>query len=239
MNKQSNTYTILYSAIMVILVGAVLSLVYSALKPLQDDNIKIDKMKQMLNAVHVVAANDAEVITTYQKYFPEAFIVKTNGEVVSSNADEAFAIDLAAELKKPQEERTVPVFKFVGDDAKNRYLMPVSGAGLWGPIWGYVAVEENGSTIFGAYFSHQGETPGLGAEIDKPEFQSQFAGKELYKEGQFQPVEVMKVGQKPTSNADYVDAISGGTITSKGVQDMISNSLADYDAFLQTLSNNK
>ena len=239
MNKQSNTYTIIYSAVMVILVGAALSLVYSALKPLQDDNIKIDKMKQMLTAVHVAVENDAEVIATYQKHFPEALIVKANGEVVSNNADEAFAIDLAKELKKPQEERTIPVFKFVGDDAKSRYLMPVSGAGLWGPIWGYVSVEENGSTIYGAYFSHQGETPGLGAEIDKPAFQKQFEGKELYKEGEFVPVEVMKVGQKPISNADYVDAISGGTITSKGVQDMLSNCLTDYNAFLKTLSNNK
>ena len=233
MNKQSNTYTILYSAIMVIVVGAVLALISGALKPKQNENIRIEKMKQMLSAVHISPDNDDMVIEAYNKYFTEAFCVNNAGEVIGNDADAAFAIDLAKELKKDAAERVLPVFKFTGDDSQVRYLMPVSGAGLWGPIWGYVAVEADGVAIYGAYFSHQGETPGLGAEIEKPAFQ----GKELYKAGQFLPVEVMKVGQKPTSGADYVDAISGGTITSKGVQDMLKVCLTDYSAFLNTLSN--
>ena len=237
MNKQSNTYTILYSAIMVIVVGAVLALISGALKPKQNENIRIEKMKQMLSAVHISPDNDDMVIEAYNKYFTEAFCVNNAGEVIGNDADAAFAIDLAKELKKDAAERVLPVFKFTGDDSQVRYLMPVSGAGLWGPIWGYVAVEADGVAIYGAYFSHQGETPGLGAEIEKPAFQDQFQGKELYKAGQFLPVEVMKSGQKPTSGADYVDAISGGTITSKGVQDMLKVCLTDYSAFLNTLSN--
>ena len=237
MNKQSNTYTILYSAIMVIVVGAVLALVSGALKPKQDENIRIEKMKQMLSDVHISPESDAMVIEAYNKYFTEAFSVNNAGEVIGDDAEAAFAIDMAKELKKDAAERVLPVFKFVGDDSQVRYLMPVSGAGLWGPIWGYVAVESDGIAIYGAYFSHSGETPGLGAEIEKPAFQEQFQGKQLYKEGEFLPVEVMKAGQKPTSGADYVDAISGGTITSKGVQDMLRVCLTDYSAFLNTLSN--
>ena len=211
---------------MVIVVGAVLALISGALKPKQNENIRIEKMKQMLSAVHISPDNDDMVIEAYNKYFTEAFCVNNAGEVIGNDADAAFAIDLAKELKKDAAERVLPVFKFTGDDSQVRYLMPVSGAGLWGPIWGYVAVEADGVAIYGAYFSHQGETPGLGAEIEKPAFQDQFQGKELY-----------KAGQKPTSGADYVDAISGGTITSKGVQDMLKVCLTDYSAFLNTLSN--
>ncbi|MCI6894289.1 MAG: NADH:ubiquinone reductase (Na(+)-transporting) subunit C [Bacteroidales bacterium] len=237
MNKQSNTYTILYSAIMVIVVGAALALVYGALKPKQEENIKIDKMKQMLTAVRIVTDSDDQVIDTYNKYIPEAFVINEGGEVISNDKDEAFNIDMAKEMKKASAERNLPVYKFVGDDEKVRYIIPLSGAGLWGAIWGYVSVEDNGSTIYGAYFSHASETPGLGAEIEKSEFQQQFQNKELYKQGEFKPVEVMKAGQKPTNGADYVDAISGGTITSKGVQSMLSDCLTNYSTFLKNLSN--
>ena len=237
MNKQSNTYTILYSAIMVIVVGAVLALVYGALKPKQEENIKIDKMKQMLSAVRIVTESDDQVIDTYNKYIPEAFIINVAGEIVSNDKDAAFAIDMAKEMKKPSSERMLPVYKFVGDDSQVRYIVPLSGAGLWGAIWGYVSIDANGSTLYGAYFSHASETPGLGAEIEKPDFQEQFQDKNLFKDGEFKPVEVMKAGQKPTNGADYVDAISGGTITSKGVQSMLNDCLTDYTAFLKNLSN--
>ena len=237
MNKQSNTYTILYSAIMVIVVGAVLALVYGALKPKQEENIKIDKMKQMLSAVRIVTESDDQVIDTYNKYIPEAFIINVAGETVSNDKDAAFAIDMAKEMKKPSSERMLPVYKFVGDDAQVRYIVPLSGAGLWGAIWGYVSIDANGSTLYGAYFSHASETPGLGAEIEKPDFQEQFQDKNLFTDGEFKPVEVMKAGQKPTNGADYVDAISGGTITSKGVQSMLNDCLTDYTAFLKNLSN--
>ena len=237
MNKQSNTYTILYSAIMVIVVGAVLALVYGALKPKQEENIKIDKMKQMLSAVRIVTESDDQVIDTYNKYIPEAFIINVAGETVSNDKDAAFAIDMAKEMKKPSSERMLPVYKFVGDDAQVRYIVPLSGAGLWGAIWGYVSIDANGSTLYGAYFSHASETPGLGAEIEKPDFQEQFQDKNLFKDGEVKPVEVMKAGQKPTNGADYVDAISGGTITSKAVQSMLNDCLTDYTAFLKNLSN--
>lgn len=236
MNKQSNTYTILYAAIMVIVVGAVLALTYGALKPKQDENIAVDKMKQILSAVHVVANGNDEIRDSYNKYITESFIVDVEGNVISNDADAAFKLDMAKELKKERAERQLPVFVFTDNDKKD-FVVPVSGAGLWGPIWGYVAIESDGSTIFGAYFSHASETPGLGAEIEKPAFQNEFNGKELFKNNVFIPVEVMKAGQVPTSGADYVDAISGGTITSKGVQAMLNSCLTDYSKFLTKIKN--
>ena len=111
------------------------------------------------------------------------------------------------------------------------------GAGLWGPIWGYVALDDDASTIYGAFFNHEGETPGLGAEITKEAFSSQFQGKEMFKNGELVPVAVVKAGQTPTNGADYVDGISGGTITSKGVSAMLEDCFAPYNAFLQSIRN--
>lgn len=110
------------------------------------------------------------------------------------------------------------------------------GAGLWGPIWGYLSVDSDGNTVYGTYFAHLGETPGLGAEIEKPKFQKQFKGMHLFINGAFKSIAVEKKGQKPLNGADYVDAISGGTITSKGVQSMLENCLAPYQNFLKSLN---
>jgi Na+-transporting NADH:ubiquinone oxidoreductase subunit C len=118
-----------------------------------------------------------------------------------------------------------------------KYILPVYGAGLWGPIWGYVALDSNGSTVYGAYFAHASETPGLGAEIEKPAFTDQFPGKQMFKGDEMLPVAVVKKGQKPTGDEDYVDGISGGTITSKGVSAMLNNCLKPYEAYLKTLRN--
>jgi Na+-transporting NADH:ubiquinone oxidoreductase subunit C len=115
--------------------------------------------------------------------------------------------------------------------------VPVYGAGLWGPIWGYLSIDADGKTIYGAYFAHQGETPGLGAEIEKPAFSSRFEGKQLFKDGRFIPIEVVKAGQRPANEeADYVDGVSGGTITSKGVSAMIGNCLTTYKAFFESIT---
>lgn len=233
MNKQSNTYTIIYSAIMVVVVGAVLALTYMALKPKQDENIANDKRTQILSAVHIATANGESVKGTYEKFVTNSYIVNSHGEKVEGDA---FAVNMANEIKKPADQRQLPVFECSLEDGSVKYILPVYGAGLWGPIWGYVAVDSDGVTVYGAYFSHQGETPGLGAEIAKPQFQEQFKGKELYKDGKFRSIDIMKSGQKPADNADYVNAISGGTVTSKGVEAMLKDCLSDYDTFLSKLN---
>lgn len=231
MNKQGNTYTILYASVMVIVVAAILAIAAVSLKPYQQANVKIDKMKQILSSVNI-SATTQDAVSLYEKYVTDSYIINSKGEKVDGTA---FDVDVAAQVRKSDAERQMPVFVCTLDDGARKYILPLYGAGLWGPIWGYISVDADGSTLYGAYFAHQGETPGLGAEIEKPAFQEQFAGKKLFIDGVFKPVAVMKKGQKPIDGADYVDAISGGTITSKGVQSMIADCLLPYETFLKSL----
>lgn len=233
MNKQSNTYTIIYISVLVCIVGAVLAWVALALKPKQDDNIKIDKMQQMLSAIRVTSSTD-NAIELYNKYVVDSYIINDKGEKISGDA---FGVAMASEVKKSPSERRLPVF-VCNIDNSTKYIIPIYGAGLWGPIWGYISLENDGSTIYGAYFSHQGETPGLGAEIAKPKFSEQFTGKHLYKGGEFKSIAVIKNGNAPADGSDYVDGISGGTITSKGVQTMLQSCLSCYKAFFNELQQN-
>lgn len=233
MNKQSNVYTIIYIIVLVVLVGTALAFTAISLKPLQQANADADKMRQILASVSVEATG-SDVIKAYDEYIRSTFVVDENGNRVEG-AD-AFAVDVAKQSKEAASERLLPVYECTLADGSVKYILPMYGAGLWGPIWGYVSVDADGTTIYGAYFAHQGETPGLGAEIEKPAFSSQFSGKKLIKNGSFVPVAVVKAGQAPAGDADYVDGISGGTITSKGVGAMIDNCLKPYSAFLESLN---
>ena len=233
MNKQSNVYTIIYIIVLVVLVGTALAFTAISLKPLQQANADADKMRQILASVSVEATG-SDVIKAYDEYIKSTFVVDENGNRVEG-AD-AFAVDVAKQSKVADTVSLLPVYECTLADGSVKYILPMYGAGLWGPIWGYVSVDADGTTIYGAYFAHQGETPGLGAEIEKPAFSSQFSGKKLIKNGSFVPVAVVKAGQAPAGDADYVDGISGGTITSKGVGAMIDNCLKPYSAFLESLN---
>jgi len=226
MNTNSNTYTIIYASVMVVIVAFVLAFTSAALKPAQTKNVELDKMKQILAALNVdTKGQDAEEL--YKKYVKSDEILNANGEIVSENG--GFAIDMATEMSKPAAERQLPLY--VCDvDGQTKYVIPLSGAGLWGPIWGYVGLNEDKDTVYGVYFSHASETPGLGAEISTPAFQKEFDGKKVMKDGQI-ALAVEKNG-KVTDPAYQVDGISGGTITSKGVDDMIKSCLGQYNKFL-------
>ena len=231
MNKQGNTYTIIYIIVLVVVVGAALAFTSISLRDRQQANADADKMRQILASV-LVTPEPADVIETYRSIVTESYIVNSKGQKLDGTA---FDVNVAQQIKLPVDDRKLPVYVATMADGSEKYVLPAYGAGLWGPIWGYVSVASDGTTIYGAYFAHQGETPGLGAEIEKPAFSSQFEGKELFKNGRFLPVAVVKAGQKPMGDEDYVDGISGGTITSKGVGAMLSNCLAPYEAFLSTL----
>lgn len=235
MNKQSNTYTIAYITILVIVVGAALAWVATSLKPEQTRNADADKMKQILAAVHENPGSNALVT--------EMFGERIKGIVVNADGNEtdsatAFDVNVAMQSKAAEADRLLPVYIYTDPKVGTKYILPLYGQGLWGPIWGYVAINSDGSTIYGAYFSHQGETPGLGAEIEKPAFRDQFKDKHLFKDGNFMPVTVVKAGQHPQGDEDYVDGVSGGTITSKGVAAMLGNCLSPYKNFLEKLTQN-
>ncbi len=231
MNKQSSLYTTVYIIVLVLIVGTALAATSLALRDRQQDNINADKMRQILASVGI-QASDNDVAEKFNECIISQTVVNSEGNEVEGSA---FDINVAEQVKLPESQRKLPVFVCRIADGTTKYILPAYGAGLWGPIWGYISLDENGSTIYGAFFAHQGETPGLGAEIEKPKFRDEFKGLNLFKNGIFQPIAVVKAGQKPAGDADYVNGVSGGTITSKGVGDMIDNSLSPYKAFLEKL----
>lgn len=231
-NKENNVYTVVYAAVLVVVVGFVLALVYQALRPAQLENMANDTKKQILAAALIYPTAGETVGEVYSSHISDSFCVDSKGNRIEGIS--AFDVDMATEVKKPADERVLPVFVCTTDKG-TKYIVPVAGAGLWGPIWGYIAMDENGKNIYGAYFGHQGETPGLGAEIERPAFSSQFEGKSIFgSNGQFESVLVVKKGQEPSGRA-YVNAVSGGTITSQGVQKMLYTSLEPYTAFFKKL----
>ncbi|MDE6086531.1 MAG: NADH:ubiquinone reductase (Na(+)-transporting) subunit C [Muribaculaceae bacterium] len=232
MNKQSNTYTLIYTIILVVVVGAALAWVSTALKPQQQINANADKMKQILLSVHCSASGSNEVTTLFEERVT-GIVVDESGNIIEGQ--NAFDIDVAAQSRVGDSDRLLPVFIYKDSQVGTKYILPMYGQGLWGPIWGYLSLNDDGTTVYGAYFSHQGETPGLGAEIEKPAFQDQFINKQLFKNDKFLPVTVVKAGVKPQGEEDYVDGVSGGTITSKGVAAMLDNCLAPYGKYLEKL----
>jgi len=233
-NKQSNVYTIVYITVMVVIVGAALAFTAMSLKDRQIENANADKMKQILMSVHIPTQR-ATVVEDYRKYITGTIVVNAAGETV--DGVDAFSVNVAAEAKKPAAERLLPVYLCTIPDKGEKIILPLAGMGLWGPIWGYLSLDSDGAQVYGAFFDHQGETPGLGAEIAKPAFTAQFDGKHIFgSDNSFLPIEVVKKGQMPQSGADYVDGISGGTITSKGVGAMLNDCLQPYKAYLETLN---
>ena len=234
MNRNSNIYTIIYSVVLVVVVGVILSVVYQALRPKQLENIANDTKKQILASAHLVPQKDESVSDLFDKHIVSSYIVDQAGDRIDNTLN-PFDINMAIEIKKPAAQRLLPVYECSTSDGM-KFIVPVYGAGLWGPIWGYVAFNANGKTIYGAYFGHEGETPGLGAEIEKPAFQNQFEGKDIFSpQGDFTSIAVVKTGKEPQGRA-WVHAVSGGTITSQGVQKMLFDSLEPYTAFFSNLA---
>ena len=226
----SNRYVFLYASVMVIVVALVLSAAATLLRPLQERNMRIEKMQNILAAINIPASR-AEAEELFERYITTTKIVNHLGEELEGDA---FEVELQDENRKDVADRQLPVF--VADvDGEVFYILPIRGAGLWGPIWGYVGLESDLVTIAGANFDHSSETPGLGAEIADKEFQEQFPGKRIFDaEGNFRPVRVVK-GTAPPSDLHAVDGISGGTITSNGVTNMLRDGLKVYQSYFEKI----
>ncbi|HRX67894.1 MAG TPA: NADH:ubiquinone reductase (Na(+)-transporting) subunit C [Tenuifilaceae bacterium] len=236
MNKQSNLYIFVYSSVMVIIVAALLAIASTALKPFQQKNIETEKRLDILKSVG--RAQDAEhasnkhsyIEDEFSKVIVEKFAVNVLGERVEGI--DPFTVNLKVEHAKPTEEQNLPVFVAQLDDGSRKYIVPMLGRGLWGPIWGYISLNEDFNTIFGATFAHKSETPGLGAEIATTDFQKQFQGKRIFENEKFVSVSVIKGGAQP-GNVHGVDAVSGGTITSQGLENMLRDGLEGYQEFFK------
>lgn len=218
-NTNSNTYTLVYATVLVVIVAFLLSFVSSSLKEQQGKNVKLDIQKQILRAVNV-ETDDTE--TEFNNHVKD-FLFK-NGQLEAVDASN-FKTQYAGEIK----DGNFHVFIYEKDGDK-KYIFPLSGNGLWGGIRGYISVNSDKNTVCGVDFSHDSETPGLGAEITADKFKSQFAGKHVIKNAEI-ALTVVKNGTAQDAEVEC-DGISGGTLTSNGVRDMIKQCMANYKDFL-------
>jgi len=231
MDKNNNKYIILYSTTIVIIVATLLTIVAVGLKPKQEYNKKVEKMQNILASINITSTPEsAEKL--FNNYIISSLTIDTKNNII--NSSKAFDINIEIESKKAPEKRILPIFIAKTPDNKTKYILSLYGKGLWGPIWGYIALDDDKNTIYGTFFDHKSETPGLGAEINTIEFQKQFIGKKLFDDNlNFISIKTIK-GGADKNNQHQVDAISGATITSNGVSDMLFSEIKLYELFLKS-----
>ena len=239
MNTNSNAYTVIYTTLVVVVVAAVLAFTAMKLKPSQSANAKAETLRQMMSAAGIkstdelYATKNADVLQLYADNIEQAYTIGLDGEQNGTLSTELKNIELVDNLKpqnkaiKENTEVTLPVYVFKSGVA----VMPIYGAGLWGPIWGYVAFQPDHYTIAGAYFDHESETPGLGAKIkDEAWFREKFIGKKV--EWGTEPAFKLEKNVEATGAENAVDAITGATMTSKGLNDALNVWFKAYEKHL-------
>jgi Na+-transporting NADH:ubiquinone oxidoreductase subunit C len=231
MDINKNSYVFGFSIVMVVVVGVMLAATAITLKPMQKENVRKEKMQNILASVNIQVDRDGSE-ELFNQHITEQLVVKSDGSILEGQR--AFDVDLAKELKKPVDERYNPLY-VAEKEGKTYYIIPLRGKGLWGPIWGFISLEDDQNTVYGAKFDHKAETPGLGAEINRDFFSEQFVGKKIMSDGTFRSISVVK----GTASSEYeVDGISGGTITSNGVDDMLQSCIQNYIPYFKKLNRN-
>ncbi len=223
LDTNSDIYAIIYSAVVVVIVAFLLAGVSSLLKPIQDENIRLDKKKQILASLNI--KNVADAAAEYDNVIKSDPVVNATGNVVKENGGFEVANDAV-------EDSNLPLY-IAEVNGEKKYIIPMTGNGLWGGIWGYLALNDDCNTVYGVYFSHAGETPGLGAEIAADKFQSRFPGKQVIRDGEV----ALSVVKKVQDDAVEVNAVSGATITCNGVDAMLKEKIAPYKAYLKANAN--
>jgi Na+-transporting NADH:ubiquinone oxidoreductase subunit C len=248
-NRDSNGYTYVFAIAMVVVVGSILASLAMGLKDLQQENMKQEKMRDILVSVQVMEKDQAmtEAPGLFNEYITKRVLLDAQGTVLAEESgdiptkaqapQDPFNIDTKKQYRSFKanvikgEDMKYPLYE-CSKDGKTFYIVPMVGTGLWGPIWGYVAFKDDLNTIYGATFDHKTETPGLGAEIKEAGFQQQFIDKTIFNGDEFVSISVLK-GGGGKGNPHAVDGITGGTITSDGVNDMIKNTLAVYAPYFK------
>lgn len=229
MDRNSNVYTFLFATIMIIIVASGLAFTATKLKPLQAENVRKEKMQNILSTIGINVSRD-EASQIFNDYIKQELALFPDGTV--NDKVDAFKLDLSKEVKKEHDNQNYPVYQ-AEKEGKVYYIIPLYGAGLWDALWGYIALDSDKNTIVGASFDHKSETPGLGAEINQSWFEDQYIGKTIFDENsEFVSVKAIKGGAK-ADDMHGVDAISGGTITSDGVSLMVEERLKNYIPYLK------
>lgn len=233
MDVNKNSYTFIFSAILVVVVAGLLAFVSESLKPMQKENVRIEKMQNILASVGMESTPE-NAGEKFEQYIVDQKMLDSEGNVVSATSIDPFDVDVVQQYKAVAvDERQYPLFIFEENGAK-KYIVPLAGKGLWGPIWGYISFENDMNTVYGTTFDHKSETPGLGAEINTDGFQDKFIGKTIFDQsGDFVSVNVVKGGTDVSGEKHKIDGISGGTITSKGVGEMIDRTLKVYVSYFK------
>ena len=232
MNTNKNSYIIIYSAVLVVIVAFLLAYIFQALKPMQDVNVALDKKKQILAALNIRELGDVESAEKYKEVVKADMIVDANAQVIE--AGEQGGEKAAFKLNSADYKAGKLAVYVCEVDGKTKYVIPVYGMGLWGPIWGYISLDEDKNTVFGAYFNHDSETAGLGAEIkDSKAWQDQFKGKKVFAADGKKIAIAVKKKSDVKNPASECDAVTGATLTSDGVSLMLQDCFAKYITYLK------
>lgn len=229
LNTNSNVYTIAYSVVMVVIVAFCLAFISDVLRPIQEKNVANDKRSQILAALNLRDVEDVQ--TKYDEVVLSELIVNINGEVTDTIG--GFDVEQKDITAKDPAAKRLPVY-VCSVENDTLYVVPLYGRGLWGGLWGYLALKPDFQTVHGAYMSHEGETAGLGARIVEPWFQELFEGKQVYSDTTYTEV-ALGVKKKVENRDSEVDAITGATLTSNGVDEMFKTSLEPYQQYFQTV----
>ena len=233
MNRNSNTYTVLYAIIMVVVVATLLAVAATSLAQRQASNVLTEKMGAILGSIGQAQEagsadnKDQYIKDEFNKFIKTTLLINEKGE--ATKVESKVALKTLDMLPKIYEEKTsLPLFVATLPD-QTLYVIPITGKGLWGPVWGYVALQNDFNTVYGIKFDHKGETPGLGAEISQPAFSEKFIGKQFFNIGAFKSITLVKGGAQTQFE---VDAITGGTLTCNGVNAMLLDCISAYAPYL-------
>ena len=231
MKTNSNSYTIVYAAVLVVIVAFLLAFVFQALRPAQEANVALDKQKQILYSLNIRGLQDQSAAAKYKEVVTADEIIDANGNVVDKGSKGGTAAGF--KLNSGDFKAGKLAVYVCSVNGQTKYVIPVYGMGLWGPISGYIALNDDKSTIYGAYFNHESETAGLGAEIkDNQKWQEQFQGKKLFKGADRNAIAISVLKKRDSNDPNSVDAVTGATLTSNGVTDMLHDCLGQYVKFL-------
>ncbi len=246
-NTDKNVYTVVFAAVMVVVVGSILAFLASSLSDRIDENMRFEKQQNILYAMGVnenegkgsVSFVPTDVVEEeFSKYIKEQLVIK--GDEILNN-DEAYLIDVKKQLALASKGQTPELPLFIGEkDGKKFYIIPMYGKGLWDAIWGFIALDNN-MVVQGVYFDHKGETPGLGANINQRYFMDDFEGESIMSGTRYAGISVAKGNNDPLNNTkddNEVDALAGATITGNGVSAMIKETVNLYKDYLQTIRTN-
>jgi Na+-transporting NADH:ubiquinone oxidoreductase subunit C len=238
-SRNSTGYIIFFASMVTLIAGVALAVIATVLKPMQERNVEIEKKMFILTTVGFEGKTAIEIEEAYAKYITPLVVDRNGNQVTGVDAFQINPVVQSRALEKdPDADVVLPVYTYTADDGEKAYIFPMNGIGLWGPVWGYIALGADFNVVKGIIFDHKAETPGLGAEITGSVFRQSFLNKKIYSDDrkELRSILVLK-GTGNVVDEHSVDGIAGSTITAQGVQRMLKRTLETYEPFFITVLN--